>query len=179
MISRFKIKTRANTKAELVTRGPTGRKVRRDIQKEEEDEENEQQVGKSNTNGPLQTQPPLDPDEILRRHFESQFAPLDEWSCAGEGDGGGYKGKIKIKRMAGSLDTDIDSGDISGDDDQKYDGFSDASEEDMVTAVHGGMVEDGPQVIDYTGTRFSASTVLTVKPTAAELKSFMVKSISL
>ena len=70
MISRLKIKTRANTKAE---RGPTGRNVRRDIQKEEEGEENEQQasdidlsLGKSNNSGPPQTQPPLDPDEILR-----------------------------------------------------------------------------------------------------------------
>lgn len=168
MVSQLKTRTRANTKAEAVTRCPAGvagRRVRwEDIQR---DEHQASDLGLGLGLGKGNSVPICTPEEVLRIHFESQFAPLE-----GQPRAGGVDGKGKIKRMTGLSDTDADSGDISCDDDQNYDGFSDISEEDTIP-VTPEMVEDGPQVIDYTGSRFSASTILTMKPTA-DLKSFMV-----
>ncbi|RPB19169.1 hypothetical protein L211DRAFT_662376 [Terfezia boudieri ATCC MYA-4762] len=117
----------------------------------------------------------LTPEEILRRHFESQFAPLEESEPRrgskrpreddteeeqdGEGDGLSY---------------DEESGDEEANSDEdKYDGFSDISEEDaLLHQADEEEDESGPQVVDYTGSRFKPTAILPKAP-KSELKAFM------
>lgn len=124
--------------------------------------------------------PTLTPEEILRRHFESQFAPL-------EGSG---RSKRSHKHVSDDEDEDdeeeadeddddtelsydSDSGSEGDEDDEdKYDDFSDVSEQDAANIL--AQVKDSsPEVVDYTGTRFTPTAILSKAP-KSELKAFMV-----
>jgi len=123
--------------------------------------------------------PGLTPTEILRRHFESQFAPLEvpqsqkprkgekrirEDDTDEENEGQDCEGDEL------SYDNGSDDDDEVNSDEDKYDGFSDISEEDAQGVEKEGK---GPEVVDYTGTRFTPTAVLP-KPPKSELKAFMV-----
>ena len=120
----------------------------------------------------------LTPEEILRRHFESQFAPLEESRSEKQSKGSKRSRETDTDEENDSeedglsYDEESDDGDEANSDEDKYDGFSDISEEDALLRQEDGEGdESGPEVVDYTGTRFK---VLPKAP-KSELKAFMVR----
>lgn len=126
----------------------------------------------------------LTPEEILRRHFESQFAPLEESQSeksskgskrSREDDTDEENEEQDGEEDGQSYDEESDDEEANSDED-KYDGFSDISEEDALLRQEDEEEEEdesGPEVVDYTGTRFKPTAILP-KAHKSELKAFMV-----
>ncbi|KAF8461279.1 hypothetical protein BDZ91DRAFT_737648 [Kalaharituber pfeilii] len=149
----------------------TKRRKRRQLDADGPTADSGSESGPSAGSGPAAK---LSPEEILRRHFESQFGPIEHLGIAPpppkrrraedsrENPGGG--GSDREDEVG-----DNDSSDQQNEDEDAFSGFSDVSEEDA--QAMDGSDTDGPEVVDYTGR--SAIPAVPVKAPKSERKAFM------
>lgn len=110
--------------------------------------------------------PALDAQEILRRHFEARFKPIDAAARAAQPNKSEKPKKSAPNHASNGSQDDDDSEAGAGQSDSEWDGVSDGGEEDIEDEADTPVVE----VVDHTSTA-SANTAQMSK---RELKAYLV-----